>query len=665
MGGIPTQSQFPRSVFIAGVSSPSGLDTPGLLWVAHLSHHSCFATSQVFSDLTPLPHYTPPPCDLFIAQPVSMPTSFRLGPPHVSNFDSKHPLLVPVLTLTHSRRGLTLFDSLREVNAHAIRNLEARIQHYGRDTTHLKRLRNSLLNVSVYLAPEILGHIFWWRVVSGVDSGGRISGRTFNFLLVCRYWFDVATSTPSLWAFWGTSLRECVAFHRHSGAVPLYLNLTDVNSDREVWNASGVLQDQNVHRRIRHLHIQTSPRALASILSLMSTPQPSSLQSQIQSLVLTAEGPWNAERPGEFPDVTNFLNAHSLRELRFLRLRDCDLGWKSLILQTSRLTHLFIHAHDRSTKPTVLQLASLFINNSALQEIDLSLEIASTPADPLSEIPTSIFLPHLRRLNTHGSITGYARLLNRLTFSDALKQVNANLFLDGIVIDVAVALTPFLHNLFLGCRTSKLAIHIMYALEGLGINVARPGERGEPEDFLMLSISSLEMGFWDIAPTLSEEVARRLPTAEITSLSIRRYSTVFRQDFRGLFRMVSAVQELRITDSAIDDIVQALASPSPTGEEAEPASLPLLRTFRLKDINFSSTSHTETGVRLGRLLEQRYRDGFPLGKLSMAYCPHISWSACSRFSGFLDDHFCWDRYEVAGDRQRVCENCHTRWSDLD
>ena len=556
-------------------------------------------------------------------------------------------------------------DSSREVNARAIQNLETQIQHPGKETIRLKRLRNSLLNVSIYLPPETLGYIFWWNVVSGVSPTGRISRNTFNFLLVCRYWFDVATSTPSLWAFWGTSLRECVAFHPYSGAVPLYLNLVDVNSDREIRDASGVLQDCNVQRRIRHFHVNTSPKTLTKILSLMSTPQPSSSHCQIQSLVLIVEGPWNNERPEELPDVTAFFDSHSFPELRFLRLRGCDVGWESLILRTSELTHLFIHAHDRSTNPSVLELASLLARNSALEEIDLSLEISPTPFDSFPDMSISILLPHLRRLAVHGNVSGHAQLLNLLRFSNKLRHVKTDLLLDGIVTDVAAALTPFLPNLFLTCQPSNLAIHIVYALVGLSINVLRPGERGDAEDFLMLRISSLDMGFWDVAPTLPEEVARRLPTANITGLSIRRYSAMFRQDFRRLFQMVSAVQEFRVTDSAINDIVEVLASPPSTEEEDEPTPLPRLHTFRLKDINFASTPHAGLAVHLGHLLERRYQGGLPLGKLSMAYCPHIGWDVCEGFEGYLGDHLCWDRYDVAGDRQRVCGTCNTRWSDLE
>lgn len=557
-----------------------------------------------------------------------------------------------------------LFHSSREVNAPAIQNLEAKIQHAG-DTIHLKRLRNSLLNVSIFLPPEILAHIFWWTVVSGLNPSGRISGGTFSFLLVCRYWFDVATSTPSLWAFWGPSLRQCTVFHPYSGAVPLHLNLTNVSSDREVKSPSCVLRDWNVQRRIRHLDIHTTPRILAEILSLMSTPQPSSVRSQIQSLTLAVEGLWDPGHPGEFPDITDFLGARFPSELRILHIRGCALGWESLILCTSKLTHLFIHAPNGSTKPTVLQLAALFAGNSALEEIDLSLEIISTPEGSLSRTPTSIFLPHLRRLTVRGSVTGHTRLLNRLTFSDALKQVNTDLFLDGIMMDVPAALAPFLQNLFLACQPSQLAIHILYASAGLDINLSRPGERGDPEDFLMLKMSSRDVPLWDLVSSLPEEVVSRLPTTSITSLRIRRHSSVYRQDFRRLFRMLSSVQELRITHSDIHDIVQVLASPSPTGEDDEPALLPRLHTFQLREIDFTSSLHFDTATHLGHFLEQRCRDGLPLGRLSMVYCPHISLDACSGFAGSLSDHFCWDRHEAASARQLVCETCHTGWGDLD
>ena len=563
-------------------------------------------------------------------------------------------------SLASSGLDLLSAGSSLEVDIHTIRSVETKVQQHVRESTHLELPGNSLFDLSECLAPEILGHIFWWNVISGVSLSGRIARDTFNFLLVCRRWFGVATSTPSLWAFWGTSLRECLAFYRYSGDVPLYLNLVESNTSRDIREAGIVFQDPSVRRRIRDLHVHTSPKTLARILSSMSTPQQSPVRSQIQSLMLTVGRPCITELSQELPDITNFLDTHSLPDLRSLHLHGCVLRWDSLIPQTSKLTRLFIHVRNEFKKPTVLQLITLFSRNRALEQISLSLEIVPTLDNPLPDSSASVFLPHLRRLAVYGNAAGHAQLLNLLTFSNELEHVDTDLFLDGIVTDVAAALTPFLPNLFINRRPSDLAVHITYIMAGLSINVLQPGERDDTEDFLVLKISSRDMGFWGVSPALPEEVIKRLPTANVTGLNIRRYSAMFRQDFRHLFQATSAVREFCIMDSAIDDIVRVLASPSPIEEEDEPTHLPHLQTFRLKDINFALPSHANTAAHLGRLLEQRYKDGLPLSKLSMAYCPHFSWGACSAPANYLKDHLCWDRYEAAGGRRSVCETCHSK-----
>jgi len=48
----------------------------------------------------------------------------------------------------------------RETNIHLIQALEKRIKEGKGDIIKLKRDRNSLLNISTRLPPEILGHIF-------------------------------------------------------------------------------------------------------------------------------------------------------------------------------------------------------------------------------------------------------------------------------------------------------------------------------------------------------------------------------------------------------------------------------------------------------------------------------------------------------------------------
>ena len=118
-------------------------------------------------------------------------------------------------------------------------------------------------------------------------------------------------------------------------------------------------------------------------------------------------------------------------------IRDGNLG-------TSSLAHLFIHIPDWSMTPTLLQLAALLAGKSALEEIGLSLEIASTLEQPCRIHRSLSLLPRPRRITVYGNAAGHAQLLNILGVSNELKHVSTDLFLDGIVADVAAVLMPFL-----------------------------------------------------------------------------------------------------------------------------------------------------------------------------------------------------------------------------
>lgn len=118
-----------------------------------------------------------------------------------------------------------------EINVNSILALEKQIEEGVGDVTHLKRARNSLLNVFMRIPPEILEHVFRWSAIQG-DPGGLRKG-SYNFLLVCHRWFEVASNTPELWTypvgqhsetvvagvstFWNPSHRHCIACVRSHG----------------------------------------------------------------------------------------------------------------------------------------------------------------------------------------------------------------------------------------------------------------------------------------------------------------------------------------------------------------------------------------------------------------------------------------------------------------
>jgi len=114
----------------------------------------------------------------------------------------------------------------RELNLDFIRALEEQIEEeeHERAIIQLKRSRNSLLNVSTLLPPEILGIIFLWNATPMGDFGGLSKG-SYNFLLVCHHWFEVASRTPELWGFWGNSVEDWTHRHTRCRTAPLDLVL--------------------------------------------------------------------------------------------------------------------------------------------------------------------------------------------------------------------------------------------------------------------------------------------------------------------------------------------------------------------------------------------------------------------------------------------------------
>ena len=70
-----------------------------------------------------------------------------------------------------------------EINIDSILALEKQIEEGTGDVIRLKRTRNSLLNISMHVPPEILGYIFL-RNVTPVDRFGGLQRGSYNFLLV-------------------------------------------------------------------------------------------------------------------------------------------------------------------------------------------------------------------------------------------------------------------------------------------------------------------------------------------------------------------------------------------------------------------------------------------------------------------------------------------------
>ena len=213
----------------------------------------------------------------------------------------------------------------QETNAESRRTLEKQIGNGEGNIIELKRARNSLLNISTLIPPEILGEVFSWILfrpdpVLDVDSCfNRFCEGSYNFL-VCHHWFQVASHTPTLRTFCGNALQHWKKrLHLHPQATPLPdLILNDRSSgvtlsiDHTVQDA---LRDLATRDAIRQVHLRCRSRDLLSQLISFLTPKGEGVQwRSIESIDL--EQPW-----GVSPfDVSNFFTRVRLPKLRCLTI---------------------------------------------------------------------------------------------------------------------------------------------------------------------------------------------------------------------------------------------------------------------------------------------------------------------------------------------------------
>ena len=253
-----------------------------------------------------------------------------------------------------------------EINIDSIRALEEEIQEHEKIAIKLKRVRNSLLNVSK-LPPEVLGKIFRWNVTLKGDFGG-LEERSHNFLLVCSHWFEVASHTPELWSFWGNTPEDWARWYRCSATVPLDLVLdfgSDGGSlDRALQNA---LHDRANRDTIRRIHLSSGDsRLLKSIISPLTAEREGIRSNSVESLVL-----WNG---GDIPvDVSDFFAHYRFPKLQRLDLSGFTISsWGHLASRTGALTTLHLDFTHLSPTPTTLQLLYVLASNSVLRRIRLS-----------------------------------------------------------------------------------------------------------------------------------------------------------------------------------------------------------------------------------------------------------------------------------------------------
>ena len=339
----------------------------------------------------------------------------------------------------------------QEKNIKSIRALEEQIREGKGDTIQLKRLRNSLLNISVRVPPEILGKIFAWTIVRERHYLGRdeelFSGfgkDPHNFLLVCHHWFEVAISTPELWKFWGVTLEDWKKRYHRAEAVPIDLVL----EHWYIWRTYSkdicpplrdALRDRADRDMIRQIHLHhPDVNFLALILSLLTPSDEGTPKKCITSIAVVSEN---------LPDLSGFFARSRLPKLELLYL--CGTLptpiWDLLIPQTTQLTVLSLLPTGTSLPPTRSQLLSILASNPGLQELHLF--YAAVPEEE-DGTETRVPLPQLRSIYVVGKFRRIFVLLSWLEIPAALDH-KMILLQDSATLDVVLKIIgPHLRDHF-------------------------------------------------------------------------------------------------------------------------------------------------------------------------------------------------------------------------
>ena len=437
-----------------------------------------------------------------------------------------------------------------EINVNFILALEKQIDEGIGDVIHLKRTRNSLLNISTLVPPEILGHIFRWNVVTPVGDICGLRKGSYNFLLVCHHWFEVGSSTPALWTYWGDTPKQWSQQYRRSETAPVDLRLNSYhNTDGISFDGPlrDALRDRVARDSIRSVHLKGCDEGLLrSVISSLIVDGEDIRDSSIESLSM---GSFNL-------GISDFLTRY-----RFPKLRNLRLSTNSTILSHN---HLKLHATSLTTLSlgssadsglTTSQLFSILTSYPNLQ--DLTLNGTMIPHDVDNGSTPRLPLHHLKKLFLIGDYFPIFRLLDRLEYPGTLDSISLALAeCEGEGIFELLA--PYLQDHIQrdGRFRDRLGIQVLYWTSYISFEVGVVGELNTLKmapGYHLPSVSFTAAFSDSLPPGLGEELC-----FDLVELTPREHVVEFTVDLcphvvRDLLVTMPNIEVLFLKDPVVSD----------------------------------------------------------------------------------------------------------------
>lgn len=391
--------------------------------------------------------------------------------------------------------------------------------------------------------------------------------RSLNFLPVCRYWYEVASRTPELWASWGNTLQDWTNWHLRYPNTPLELVLDrERGKNRDASLDAGVrntLRDRASRDTIRLVHLRSKDgRLLNSILGTLATDRREVRDSRMESFILQNEG-------GTIVDASNFLARTQFQKLRHLDLTNCMISsWDDLTPQTEFLTTLVLHLSPSLSSPTTPQLLSFLASSPSLQE--LTLTGYSLPGDQ-NECYSQVSLPQLKRLKLAGENKDVSMFLDRLVHPDILDHLDISL--DG-PRDISSTIGPYLRDYFRrrGRPQSCLGVYASFSRgllfhlgDGDNLRFHPPTLLSEPiVPFLVITVAD-QIFAQDSPEELFLGLIAHIPQEEIVYLRMYGSPMAIRSNPTTMGRIYALLPNLKVLYFKLIHLYALFPEPRPNG----------------------------------------------------------------------------------------------------